>query len=386
MFGWELPPHNSGGLGTACEGLVDALTEKSVEIIFVLPQKLPIDSSKFRLIFAGPTPARGLERVMFSAYAKGDEESHDASGLSLMDEVKLYARRAERLARRENFDIIHAHDWLSFPAGLAARKVSGKPLVVHVHATEFDRGGGNSINQDVYQIEKMGMEQAVKVIAVSDWTKQLIVRHYGIAPEKIEVVHNGVRVESNINLPEALTALRARGNKIVLFVGRITLQKGPDYFILVARRVLKFAPNTYFVMAGAGDMAPKMMDLTAQLGLSDRIFFPGFLRGEELTRLYQAADLYILPSVSEPFGITPLESLAAGTPVLVSRQSGVSEVLRHALKVDFWDIDEMTNQILSVLEHGSLQQTLARSGQEEVRRVTWDAAAEKCIRIYRELC
>lgn len=386
MFGWELPPHNSGGLGTACEGLADALTEKSVEVTFVLPQKLPINSSRFRLIFAGSSPRTDLERLMFSAYAKGDEESHGGSGLSLMDEVRLYARRARRIARRENFDIIHAHDWLSFLAGLTAKEISGKPLVVHVHATEFDRGGGNSINQDVYQIEKMGMEQAARVIAVSDWTKQLIVKHYGIAPEKIEVVHNGVRAESNVNLPEALTALRARGNKIVLFVGRITLQKGPDYFILVARRVLKFASNTYFVMAGSGDMAPKMMNLTAALGLSDRIFFPGFLRGEELTRLYQAADLYILPSVSEPFGITPLESLAVGTPVLVSKQSGVSEVLRHALKVDFWDIDEMTNQILAVLEHASLKQTLARGGQEEVRQVTWDIAAEKCIKIYRELC
>ncbi|MEK7650611.1 MAG: glycosyltransferase family 4 protein [Patescibacteria group bacterium] len=387
MLGWELPPYNSGGLGTACEGLALALADEEVETIFVLPKKLPITSDVFKIIFAGPAALVGDEKIIFAAYKTGTGVSEKFAGLSLLDEVKLYARRVRKLVKQEsgNFDVIHAHDWLAFPAGLVAREVSGKPLVVHVHATEFDRGGG-TVNQQVYEIEKRGMALADQIIAVSDWTKKLLVKHYGIASEKIKVVHNGVRAEEYTVLPGTLEALKKSGNKIVLFVGRITLQKGPDYFVQLAKRVLEYAPQTYFVMVGTGDMLPQVMKLAAELRISDRFFFPGFLRGAELAQVYQAADLYILPSVSEPFGITPLESLANGTPVLVSKQSGVAEVLSHALKVDFWDVDEMTNQILAVLKHDSLQKTLADYGREEVKGVTWAKAAEKCLAVYKQVC
>lgn len=383
MFGWELPPHNSGGLGTACEGLGTALTEAGVETLFVLPERVALGRYNFPVIFAGEPAIRTIALAQFSYL-----QPHNALGqygTSLLDEVQRYAARARLLAQSENFDLIHAHDWLAIPAGLAARAVSGKPLIVHVHATEFDRGGGNGVNAEVYRIEREGLHQADGVIAVSEWTKQLLVKHYGIKPEKVNVVHNGINVAAYGGAPAALEALRAAGSKIILFVGRITLQKGPDYFVWTAKRVLEHAPETYFVMVGTGDMTGQVIQLAASLGITDRFFFPGFLRGKELERLYRSADLYILPSVSEPFGITPLESLACGTPVMVSKQSGVSEVISHALKVDFWDVDEMTNQILAVLRYSGLRQTLADYGRAEVQKVTWLEAARKCLQIYQTL-
>ena len=306
-------------------------------------------------------------------------------GGNLIDEVRRYGAYAGELAKRRSFDIIHAHDWLSFPAGLAAKRVSGKPLVVHVHATEFDRTGGTGVNQEVYKIEREGMHLADAIVAVSQWTKNLIVKHYGVAPEKVTVVHNGIDAGDYRPLPDRLAALKRAGEKIVLFVGRITLQKGPDYFIRAARRVLELEPKTYFIVAGSGDMEGQTLREAAALGIADRVIFTGFVRGQELDALYQSADLYVLPSVSEPFGITPLESLVNGTPVIVSYQSGVAEVLRHALKVDFWDTEELANQIIAVLRHPALYQTLKQYGGEEVKKVTWTAAAAKCLDLYHRL-
>lgn len=389
MVGWELPPHNSGGLGTACAGLCAALTAAGARPIFLLPEAVPLAAYPFPVIFADVgEPKRSPLNLAAASYRSPLDAEAMAKlyGFNLLAEVALYAQRVRRLAAQQEVDVIHAHDWLAFPAGLAAKEVTGKPLVLHVHATEFDRGGGNGVNQAVYEIEQKGLRLADKIIAVSQWTKDLLIKHYGIPAEKISVVHNGVKTtDYQSNVPGALESLRARGGKIVLFVGRITLQKGPDYFVQLAKRVLDFEPKTYFVMVGSGDMVGQVMQSVASLGLSDKFFFPGFLRGRELERLYRSADLYILPSVSEPFGITPLEALANGTPVMVSKQSGVAEVLSHALKVDFWDIDEMTNQTVAVLRHQSLRQVLREYGQAEVGKVTWDAAAEKCLGVYRQL-
>lgn len=394
MFGWELPPYNSGGLGTACEGLSRALVAQNINLIFVLPKTIPLAHPPFRVLFAGleGIAVRRLEGFLYpyvteKEYKSARPDGHrgDLYGLNLLEEVRLYAWRARELASNEDFDIIHAHDWLSFPAGIVAREVSGKPLVVHVHATEFDRTGGHSTNQAVYEIEKEGMEKADAIITVSEWTKNMVIRHYGIRPEKITVVHNGIDSDNYRRLSARLTELKQAGYKVVLFVGRVTLQKGPDYFVTLAERVLKHCPKTYFILAGSGDMLGAVVEAAAGLGLSHRFIFPGFLRGEELDALYQAADLYVLPSVSEPFGITPLEALANGTPVLVSKQSGVSEVLRHALKADFWDVEEMTNQIVSVLKHGSLRQALVEHGQKEAGGVTWRAAARKCAELYAKM-
>ncbi len=382
MFGWEFPPHNSGGLGTACEGLTKALAARGAEIVLVLPRPFSNPVSYLRLVCADIDPLITLRpvRSRLRPYL-----ANGRCGFNLLSEVEAYARRARELVPEEDFDLIHAHDWLAFPAGLVAKELSGKPLVVHVHATEFDRTGGEGANPEVYQIEQTGLRVADQIVAVSQWTKNLLIEKYGVSSDKVSVIHNGIEANEYQPLPPALDALKAAGAKIVLFVGRITLQKGPDYFVRVAKQVLQYEPNTYFVMAGNGDMRGAVMRLAIQLGVMKHFLFPGFLRGEELNQVYQAADLFILPSVSEPFGITPLEALANGAPVLVSKQSGVAEVLTHALKVDFWDLEEMANKIVSVLRHPPLQTTLRSYGGREVKKVSWRAAASKCLAVYQEL-
>lgn len=391
MFGWEFPPYNSGGLGTACLGLTRALNNLDVEIIFVLPKKLNLSSPFVKLIFADDLITYQVDSPL-TPYLTSDEYSKEIDdlkgiyGKSLMNEVLRYGKAARKIAKTEKFDIIHAHDWLSFIAGIEAKKVSGKPLIVHVHSTELDRTGGNNINQAVYQLEKKGMQEADQIIAVSGFTKDMIVKHYGIDPCKIQVVHNGIEINDyqGSSNGQNVLALKEAGYKIVLFVGRITLQKGPDYFLKVAKKVLEVDPNVYFIIAGSGDMEYQMIREAVELNISDKVLFAGFLRGEELNNIYQAADLFVMPSVSEPFGITALESVVNGTPVIVSKQSGVSETLTHALKVDFWDIDEMTNKILGVLHSDSLQQTLKSNAWEEVKKITWSRAAERVKGLYQK--
>ena len=395
MFGWEFPPYNSGGLGVACEGLARALAKEDVAILFVLPKRVEVLEPSIRFLFAG------VENIKFkgadthlAAYRTDSEYSRfrryragDIYGENLFAEVLRYAALVPKLIEHEPFDIIHAHDWLSFPAGIEAKRISGKPLVVHVHATGFDQGGGEHADGRVWQIEKEGMEEADAIIAVSEYTKRMVVERYGISPEKIYVVYNGIEVasaaEGSGKKHELL--LKIPGYKIVLYVGRLTLQKGPDYFLRAAKRVLEANPKTFFVIAGSGDMERQVIRLAAQLGIAKNVFFAGFVRGKELERLYQSADLFVLPSVSEPFGITPLESLIHDTPVILSKQSGVSEVISHALKVDFWDVEEMANMIVSVLRYPSLKGELARGGKREATELTWERAAGKCVMLYRKL-
>ncbi len=313
------------------------------------------------------------------------KEENNIYGKNLFEEVDRYEQCAKKIALFEKFDVIHAHDWLSFGAGIAAKRISGKPFVAHVHATEFDRGGGGNVDQRVYRREKRGMEEADKVVAVSNYTKRIIVEKYGIPEEKVEVAHNGVDLEEKVPGRSLLDCFKEAGYKIVLFVGRLTLQKGPDYFLEAARQVCEHDDNVVFVVAGSGDMERQMIHQVGQLGISDRVIFPGFVRGDELHGLYKAADLFVMPSVSEPFGLTPLESMINGTPVMVSNQSGVSEVIRHALKVDFWDTREMANKILTTLNHQCLGDCLAQEGKKEVSSITWDSATDKCIEIYKSL-
>ncbi len=390
MFGWEFPPHNSGGLGTACFGLTKALAAMNAEVTFVLPRG-DVESDFANIVSIG-LPEVDFKKVAGLLYPYVTEESYARArqlvdgniyGWGLLEEVLLYAGRSEAVVRQTDFDVIHAHDWLSFPAGLMAKKISGKPLIVHVHATEFDRTGGNGINEAVYQIEKQGMAEADMVVAVSDWTKSILIDKYDVPADKIAVVHNGVLPVKDGSVVARLTALRQAGNQIVLSVGRITLQKGVDYFVQAAKIVLEHCPKTYFVIAGSGDMERKVIEMTARLGISDRVIFTGFLRGEELAAIYQAADLFVMPSVSEPFGIAPLEALMHGAPVLISKQSGVAEVLRHCLKVDFWDVDEMANKIIAVLRNPSLKDALRTNGKKEAKTATWAKAAKKVMGYYR---
>jgi len=266
---------------------------------------------------------------------------------------------------------------MTFPAGIAVAQALGKPLVVHVHSTEFDRSGEH-VNQGIYDIERRGVHLATKVIAVSHYTRNILLGRYAIGPEKVEVVYNAIDNNGKIEVPPSIR----RDEKIVLFLGRITMQKGPEYFLQAAKKVLEYNKNVRFVMAGSGDMARQMIELAAELGIGQKVVFTGFLRGDDVARVYKMADLYVMPSVSEPFGIAPLEALSHDVPVLISKQSGVSEVLTHVLKVDFWDIDEMANKIIAVLRHPPLQATLREHGSFEVQRMTWRDSAQDCARVY----
>ena len=389
MFGWELPPFNSGGLGVACYGLSKALS-KNVDITFVMPRKVDVDASFLKLLFATNIKVTTIDSPLRPYMNARDysrlEEDITMYGNDLYAEVKRYAMEARKIALQEEFDVIHAHDWLSFDAGIAAKEVTGKPLIVQLHSTEYDRCGGENLNQDVYDIEKHGMEVADKVIGVSNLTRRIIIDHYGIAPEKVFAVHNRINAdEYGSGVDERIFQLKNDGKKIVLFAGRITLQKGPEYFLTVAKKVLEYEQNVLFVMAGSGDMEFQMMRQAASLGISDKVLFTGFLRGEELAHIFKLADVFVMPSVSEPFGIAALESIIHGTPVIMSKQSGVSEIVQYALKVDFWDVDEMANKILSVISFPSLQNTLQLNGRNEVGSFSWDTAANETLNLYRTL-
>lgn len=296
----------------------------------------------------------------------------------LVADAERYARLVVALARHEQFDVIHAHDWLTFPAGVALARATGRPLVVHVHSTEFDRSGEH-VNQALYEIERRGMSVAERVIAVSTYTKSICVGRYGVPAEKVDVVYNGIDRDSD--RPAVQPEIQAR-DKVVLFLGRITMQKGPEYFINAAKRVLEKMDNVKFVVAGSGDMAAGMVELAAEMGIGHKVLFTGFLRGRDVERIFKMADCYVMPSVSEPFGIAALEAIHHEVPVILSKQSGVSEVLRHVLKVDFWDVDEMANKIVAVLRYPPLSETLRHHGPVELRWLTWAGAAEKCVQSY----
>ena len=420
MLGWEFPPFISGGLGTACYGLTKAMDQLDMEVTFVLPKMVEVhETSHVKLLtpqscVSSDFKIDNLKNVTFRSikstlqpYSTPDEyqqkivenlelkkhlshtfhseavsEGHYAG--DMYNEVHRYAAAAAELAKNEQFDIVHAHDWMTYSAGVVVAATSGKPLVIHVHSTEFDRSGEN-VNQVIYDIERMGMERAEKIIAVSYYTRNIIITRYGISPDKVEVVHNGVDRSGNRNGNWTLAETGiSRDERIVLFLGRITMQKGPEYFLHAAKKVLEVMDNVKFVMAGSGDMMHRMVEMAAGLVIGQKVLFTGFLRGDDVRKIYQMADLYVMPSVSEPFGIAPLEALNHDVPVIISKQSGVSEVLLHALKVDFWDVDEIANKVVAVLKYPSLEMTLRNYGNFEVRRLRWKDSAARCARIYEE--
>ncbi len=407
MYGWEFPPYNSGGLGVACYGLSRALTRKKVKITFVLPQKISLSANFLRIIFAQDYASYSSKKK-FSLQTKGfllypyitqrdyqqqyqqyeKQEQNIFFAPDLYSEVQRYALNAKNIAKKEKFDIIHAHDWLSFLAGIKSKEVSGKPLIVHVHATEFDRTGNQGVNKLIWDIEKEGFEKADKIVAVSNLVKENLMQHYSVPQEKINVVYNGIEEEDykqDFGKDISLEKLKKAGNKVVLFLGRLTIQKGPDYFIEAAKLVLDYNPQVIFLVAGSGDMEKKMIEKVARLRISDNVIFTGFLRGKEWSRIFKGVDMFVMPSVSEPFGLVALESMINGTPVLISKQSGVSEVTKNVLKSDFWDVDEMANKILATLSSSGIQKTLKNEGFEEVRGINWRQAADKCIAIYNQL-
>jgi len=295
----------------------------------------------------------------------------------LLGMAERYARFAVDATKSLSFDVIHAHDWLTYPAGLAISRLTGKPLVVHVHSTEFDRSGEHP-HQQIYNIERRGMHGAARAIAVSMLTKNVCVNRYGISASKIDVVYNGVDLDP---ASAGVQPIQSK-DKIVLYFGRITMQKGPEYFIQAAKKVLEYMDDVKFVVAGSGDQAQRMIEMAASMGIGHKVLFTGFLRGRDIARVFAMADLYVMPSVSEPFGIAPLEAMSHNVPVLISNSSGVSEVLMHALKVDFWDIEDMADKIIAVLRYPPLSRQLVEHGAFEIRGINWDGAATRTVRVY----
>jgi len=410
MFGWEFPPWISGGLGTACFGITKALAERGHRITFVLPSSGEGDGPAFLHLVpafsAAANDGRGsgtstappvtLHRVPspLSPYLnqQGYRFRHrginrrrmDHYGSDLIAEVVRYGAAGGSLARGRTFDIIHAHDWMTTYAAMEARRISGKPFVLHIHSLEYDRSGEN-VNEAIRRIEAEGLRQADRIIAVSHRTARMIVERYGIAAEKITVVHNAVSHQDAGQVYRAERRGKPRGEKMVLFLGRITFQKGPDYFVEAAAQVLRVLPDVRFVMAGTGDMVERMIERVAELGIGNRFHFSGFLQGEEIERIFSLSDLYVMPSVSEPFGISPLEAMLYDVPVIISRQSGVAEILRHALRVDFWDVREIASKIIAVLKYPVLAGEMVREAREELRKIRWDTAAQRIAEVYLEM-
>jgi len=477
MFGWEFPPHISGGLGTACYGLTQGLAHHGVEVLFVVPRAFGDEDTRFvavtganqvripeaveeprgaaasrrtaakrrrreagaavaedplaeaqslveLLAIESPltpylteveylarlteqeewSPARRSEllaaleeilrvprgtsrsgspvaEVVRRILSHGPLHFSGGYGPNLMSEVARFAIVATEIARTRAFDVVHCHDWMTLPAGLAAARAARKPLVFHVHACEYDRSGEN-VNERVRDLEQLGLDAADRIVCVSHYMADMLRRHYRVAAGKIRVAHNAVTHKDQV---ATLQVQRTIEEPIVLFLGRVTFQKGPDYFLAAAARVVKIEPRVKFVMSGSGDMLPVMIERAARLGLARHVHFTGFLKGADVERMYAMADIYVMPSVSEPFGITPLEAMKLDTPVVLSRQSGVSEVLRNALKVDFWDVDDIANKILALLRYPALVEQLTSEGREEISRLRWEHPASVVRDVYREL-
>lgn len=412
MFGWEFPPHILGGLGTASYGLTKGMWEcGDMDISFVIPKPWGDEERSFaNIIGASQVPIvwRDVNRdyvqerignVMspdlyydlrnhiyadFNYMHTNDLGCIEFSGRypdNLLEEINNYSICAGVIARTLDFDIIHSHDWLTYPAGIHAKNVTGKPMVIHVHATEFDRSRGKP-NPTVFGIEKDGMNNADHIITVSNLTRRTVIENYGMDPAKVTTVHNAVTPLSEELLNVQVNKPK---DKIVTFLGRITMQKGPEYFVEAAAKVLKNNHNVRFVMAGSGDMMDKMIKLAAERGISDRFHFPGFQKGKQVYEMLKASDVYMMPSVSEPFGISPLEAMQMGVPSIISKQSGCAEILTNVIKTDYWDIDAMADAIHSIISYPAMYKQLREDGLAEVAQITWEKAGRKVIDIYNKV-
>jgi glycogen synthase len=389
MLGWELPPHNSGGLGVACYQLCKALAKKGVDIEFVLPYTAQHDIDFMRINAAHP---QDVEQVLKAGIAydsfKYVKKTGEIQDIDIFGQSAIYEKAVERIVELAQFDIIHAHDWLTCRAALRAKELSGKPLIVHIHSIEADRagkeGGGNAY---VREIEELSMLLADKVIAVSEHTKRAIVREYGIPADKIDVVHNSFDVASlypqeGDNAYRYIKTMKKHGYKVAANIGRLTIQKGLPNLLRAFKAVVERNPKTLLLIVGSGEQQYELIVLAAELGISKNVVFTDFQRGKRYRDAYSIADLFIMPSVSEPFGLTPLEAIGYGTPALISKQSGVSEVIRNCLKVDFWDVDEMANLILVALKSDAMREELLKNAQKEYERLSWNSAADKLFHVY----
>lgn len=398
MFGWEFPPFKSGGLGTACHDLAKGLSRQGANITFIMPHApLNAGSDFVKIIGCNNLSDRIKVRKIGSIlqpYMTSESYAHTLNkaprtsgssqnyGRQLNEEVERYAEAARFIAEDEDFDVIHAHDWMTYQAGINAREVSGKPLVVHIHATEFDRTAGNP-NSCISYMEYKGLYHADKVIANSNFTKQNVINHYNINPEKIEVVHWGLDTDNQAFYSNFESKIK--DEKIVLSLGRITVQKGVDYLVKTARKVLEHEKKVKFVVVGEGHMLPQIIDMTVEYGISDNFIFTGWMSGDDVYKAFKMADIFVMPSVSEPFGLVAIEAMKCGTPVITSKTSGASEVMNNVFKVDFWDTDRMANQIISLIRYSELDEEMSDNCIRESSKFNLEEPAGKCMEIYRKV-
>ncbi|MDH3353327.1 MAG: glycosyltransferase family 4 protein [Nanoarchaeota archaeon] len=408
MLGWEFPPFFAGGAGIVCYELTKEMVKMDdVDLTYVMPfgpdevvnqhlRVLIANKFKGKKINFKKIPSLLGAYMTQESYIKerqrlincgdlkmGSDNTLSLYGGNLIAEVYNFAERVNTIIDDEDFDVVHAHDWTTFPAAIRASEQMKKPLIVHMHITEFDKSGGAGADPHVYSIEKEGMDKADKIITISERVKQRLIESYHIDPSKIEIIyHAKIDVGSNggLDLPKIKDK-----NKIVLFAGRMTLQKGADYFIEAAAKVANFYKNVIFVMIGSGDQMNQMIRKVAAMGLQDKVLFHGFYTRDEANKFFSMADVYVMPSVSEPFGLIPLEAMSKETPTIISKQTGASEILNNVLKVDFWDTNKMANQIVSLLKYNELHNTMKKEGLSEVNKLTWDKPARRCVDIYREL-
>ncbi len=394
MLGWELPPHNSGGLGVACYQLSKALAHQGVSIDFVLPYDAPHDIDFMKITPAMPVGAERSANLggaydSYCYHCESDTCWHTYPK-DLRGQQQRYSDFIEEYVQREVPDVIHAHDWLTFEAGMRAKQLTRRPLIAHVHATEFDRSGERRGNPLVHDIEYHALHMADRVIAVSQVTKDIIAREYGVPGDKIQVIHNSIEPTDFADVDFAgsyvyLEEMKKRGYKVVVSLGRLTVQKGLRYLIEAARQVIDVNDKVLFLVAGDGELREELIELSAQLGVSQQVIFAGFVRGAQWRDAYAIGDMFVMPSVSEPFGLTALEAAGTGNAVLLSKQSGAGEVLRSVLKFDFWDTRKLANCILAVAQEPVLQRSLIRNVAHEFARLSWRDVAEKCQDVYQHL-
>ncbi|MFC1722545.1 glycosyltransferase family 4 protein [Nanoarchaeota archaeon] len=409
MLGWEFPPFFAGGVGMVCYELTKEMVKRGdVSLTYVMPSgPRDVKDSHVNILVANNLVADSqikIHRIPSTLGAYMTEEQyqknitklrelgHDADnkrdntkslyGKNLLAEVDRFAQKVSLIAAQEDYDVIHAHDWTTFPAAIQAKKKTGKPFVAHVHITEYDKSGGAGADPHIYAVEREGMHTADKVIAVSNFVKQNLIERYGVPTDKISVVHNGA---NEMNASVSYRHIIQDTDKVVLFAGRVTLQKGPEFFVDAAAKVVPHFKNVKFVVAGSGDQLTNMIEQATEAGIAANFVFHGFYTRDEAEKLFSMADVFVMPSVSEPFGIVPFEAMCKGTPTIISKQSGCSEVIDHTLKCDFWDTDTMANQIVGILRHSELRKEISENGKREVDTFTWEEPAQKCIEVYQEV-
>jgi glycogen synthase len=393
MLGWEgPPPHHNGGLGVVCYQLCKALAQRGADIDFILPYTAQYEVGFMRYKSVHPQDIRTLLKagIVYDS-AKYITKNGQTGYMTLFEQVAMYEHAIEGILDEVEFDVVHAHDWLTCRAALRVQELTGKPLYVHFHSIESDRAGGKPFagNPLVREIEELAVHLADRVIAVSELTKQGIVREYGVPAHKVEVVHNSMDISELAPLDNAsaypyILKMKEQGYRVVVYVGRVTVQKGLTNLLRAAKEVVARAPKTLFLIVGSGDQDQEMLELAAAEGIAQNVIFTGFLRGKPWRDAFGTGDLFVMPSVSEPFGITPLEAIGYGTPPLISKQSGLAEVLQNALKVDFWDINEMANKIHAVVTNDALRDTLQMAAYQEFEKMHWGDAAEKLMTLYEQ--